>query len=138
MRSWPGSWPRLMTARHRRPNGPPDRLPRKAACPASAIPPRTVVCATGYGRTREVEMNHRTWLAQTDIYALGALDGDDLTAFETHLAVGCPECERQLVTAHEALTLLPHSLELIAPPPTVKARLLTQIAAETANPQPVT
>ena len=82
-------------------------------------------------------MNHEAWLAQADIYALGALDGDELTAFETHLAAGCPDCERQIVTTREALTLLPHSLELVAPPPTVKARLLTQIAAETAKPQPV-
>jgi anti-sigma-K factor RskA len=83
-------------------------------------------------------MNHEAWLEQADIYALGVLDGDELTAFEAHLAAGCPECERHIVTTREALTLLPHSLELVAPPPTVKARLLTQVAAETATPQPAT
>ena len=83
-------------------------------------------------------MNHEVWLAQADIYALGALDGDELTAFEAHLVAGCPECERHLVTTREALTLLPHSLELVTPPPTVKAQLLTQIAAETVQPPPVT
>jgi anti-sigma-K factor RskA len=83
-------------------------------------------------------MNHEAWLAQADIYALGALDGDELTTFEAHLVAGCPECERHIVTSREALTLLPRSLELVTPPPAVKARLLTQIAAEAAGPQPVT
>jgi anti-sigma-K factor RskA len=83
-------------------------------------------------------MGHEAWLAQADIYALGALDSDELTAFESHLAAGCPECERQIGTTREALTLLPHSVELVTPSPTVKARLLTQTAAETAKPQPVT
>jgi anti-sigma-K factor RskA len=83
-------------------------------------------------------MNHEAWLAQADIYALGALDGDELTAFEAHLAAGCPECERHIVTTREALALLPQALELVTPPPTVKERLLTQIAAETAKPQPIT
>ena len=83
-------------------------------------------------------MNHEVWLAQADIYALGALDGDELTAFEAHLVAGCLECERHLVTTGEALTLLPHSLELAMPPPMVKARLMSQIAAETVQPPPVT
>jgi anti-sigma factor RsiW len=86
----------------------------------------------------QVEMNHQDWLAQADIYALGALDGDELIAFEAHLAAGCPECEQHLRQTREALTLLPQALEPITPPPTVRARLLAQIAAEAALPQPVT
>ena len=31
-------------------------------------------------------MNHEEWIEQADIYALGALDGDELTQFEAHLA----------------------------------------------------
>jgi anti-sigma-K factor RskA len=83
-------------------------------------------------------MNHEAWLAQADIYALGALDGAELTAFEAHLAAGCPECERHIVTTREALTLLPHALELVTPPPTAKTQLLTRIAAETVSPPAVT
>ena len=82
-------------------------------------------------------MNHEDWLAQADIYALGALDGDELTAFEAHLAVGCPECEQYLLKTHEALTLLPYALEPVAPPSSIRARVLAQIAAETVRPQPV-
>ena len=83
-------------------------------------------------------MNHEDWLAQADIYALGALDGDDLVAFEAHLAAGCSECEDHIRKTREALTLLPRALEPIAPPPTVRARVLAQIDAEAARPQPVT
>jgi anti-sigma-K factor RskA len=77
-------------------------------------------------------MNHEDWLAQADVYALGALDGDELMAFEAHLAAGCPECEQHILKTREALTFLPQALEPVTPPPTVKARLLAQIAAEAA------
>jgi anti-sigma-K factor RskA len=77
-------------------------------------------------------MNHEDWLVRADIYALGALDGDELRAFEAHLAAGCSECEDHIRKTREALSLLPRALEPIAPPPTVKARVLAQIAAEAA------
>jgi anti-sigma-K factor RskA len=86
----------------------------------------------------QVDMNHQDWLAQADIYALGALDGDELIAFEAHLAAGCPECEQHLYKTREALTFLPQALEPVTPPPTVKARLLAQITAEAGIQQPVT
>ena len=60
-------------------------------------------------------MNHEEWLTQADIYALGALDGDELTAFEAHLATGCSECAQHLRTTREALTLLPRSLTSVPP-----------------------
>jgi anti-sigma-K factor RskA len=82
-------------------------------------------------------MNHDDWLAQADIYALGALEGDELIAFEAHLAAGCPECEQHIRKTREALTLLPHALEPVAPPSSIRARVLAQIAAEAASPQPV-
>jgi anti-sigma-K factor RskA len=83
-------------------------------------------------------MNHEDWLAQADIYALGALDGDELTAFEAHLAAGCPGCEEHIRKTREALTLLPRALEPVAPPPSVRARVLAQIAAEAGSQRPVT
>ena len=86
----------------------------------------------------QVDMNHQDWLAQADIYALGALDSDELLAFEAHLAAGCPECEEHLRQTREALTLLPRALEPITPPSTVRTRLLAQIDAEAATPHPIT
>jgi Anti-sigma-K factor rskA len=85
----------------------------------------------------QVDADHQDWLAQADVYALGALDGDELTVFEAHLAAGCQVCDAHLRRTREALTLLPHSLELVPPPAAVKARLLTRIA-EAAPPPPVT
>lgn len=83
-------------------------------------------------------MNHDEWLEQAEIYALGALDGEELTQFEAHLEAGCPECENRLRDTRETLTLLPRSLRLISPPADVKTRVLAQIAAtyDTAAPLP--
>ena len=36
------------------------------------------------------------------LYALGALDGDDLRAIEAHLETGCPECRADLARLGEA------------------------------------
>jgi anti-sigma-K factor RskA len=83
-------------------------------------------------------MNHEEWLPQAEIYALGALDGDELTAFEAHLTAGCPQCEQQIYTTREALTLLPRALTPVAPPLHVRTRLLEQIATEPSSAPPVT
>lgn len=83
-------------------------------------------------------MNHEEWLAQADIYALDALDGDDLAVFENHLAAGCPICERHLHATRQMLTLLPHSLPPVPPPAGVKERLLAQVPPERSQPQAVT
>jgi len=82
-------------------------------------------------------MNHEEWLAQADLYALGALDGAELMAFEAHLAAGCAECEQSILKTREALTLLPHALELVAPPPSLRARVLAEVDAEAISPPPV-
>jgi anti-sigma-K factor RskA len=73
-------------------------------------------------------MNHDEWLARADVYALDALDGQELREFEAHLAAGCEPCEAHLRETREALTLLPRSLAPVTPPPEIKSRLLTQIA----------
>lgn len=80
-------------------------------------------------------MNHSEWLERAEIYALGALDGEELRQFEAHLAAGCASCETRLRETREALTLLPRALAPVAPPPGARARLLNQIAAEGARPE---
>ncbi len=79
-------------------------------------------------------MNHSEWLERAEIYALGALDGEELGPFEVHLASGCPSCQNQIMEARETLTLLPRSLPPLHPPPGVRAKLLDQIEAEAARP----
>jgi hypothetical protein len=34
-------------------------------------------------------MEHEYWLDRTDIYALGALDGNELKGFQAHLGSNC-------------------------------------------------
>jgi anti-sigma-K factor RskA len=76
-------------------------------------------------------MNHEEWLERAEIYAVGALDEDELSQFEAHLASGCALCESHLVKSRETLLNLPRSLAPLEPPPRVKAELLKRIAPET-------
>ena len=75
-------------------------------------------------------MNHDAWIEQADVYALGALDGEELAQFEAHLATGCATCAERLREAREALTLLPRSLRLVPPPAVLRARVMEQVGAE--------
>jgi anti-sigma-K factor RskA len=70
---------------------------------------------------------HEYWDEQSEIFALGALDGRELKDFEAHLAAGCALCEAHLRDAREALNLLPRSLAPMKPPAEIKARLLDQL-----------
>ncbi len=64
-----------------------------------------------------------------DLYALGALEGEEKQRFETHLRA-CPSCQRDLAAARQRTALL----GLAAPPvvlsPTVKSTLMQKIHAE--------
>src|SRR5262245_61370831 len=73
---------------------------------------------------------HEYWREQSDIYALGALDGRELDDFEAHLATDCEICRAYLRETHETLKLLHRSLQPRTPPPAVKKRILHQIADE--------
>jgi anti-sigma-K factor RskA len=79
-------------------------------------------------------MNHDEWLERADIYALGALEGEELARFEAHLASGCAQCEAYLRETREVLNALPRSLALMEPPLATKARLLRQIGPATEVP----
>ena len=79
-------------------------------------------------------MDHQEWLERAETYAVGALDREELTQFEAHLAAGCPLCEERLRETRETLALIPGSLTPIDPPPSVKAGLLRRIAGEPALP----
>jgi anti-sigma-K factor RskA len=79
-------------------------------------------------------MNHDEWIERAEIYALGALDGEELTQFEAHLALDCPVCENRLRETRETLTLLPRSLPPIAPPSAIRESVLARIAAPSAPP----
>jgi anti-sigma-K factor RskA len=76
--------------------------------------------------------DHQYWREQGDLYALGALDGQELQEFETHLASRCAHCEAHVRATSETLTIMPQMLGPITPSGTVKARILDRIASEKA------
>ena len=77
-------------------------------------------------------MSHDAWIDQADVYAVGALDGEELAQFEAHLATGCATCAERLRDAREALTLLPRSLPAVPPPPALRARVLERVGGDRA------
>jgi anti-sigma-K factor RskA len=62
------------------------------------------------------------------VYAVGALDGEDLVAFERHLAEGCAQCATLVRESQEALERVV-AASPVAPPPDVRARLLARVEA---------
>jgi len=64
-----------------------------------------------------------------DLYALGALDGDEKQRFEAHLR-SCAACGQQLAAARQHTALLGLSAEPVNPPPHVKSSLMEKVKAE--------
>jgi anti-sigma-K factor RskA len=73
---------------------------------------------------------HEHWREQGEIYALGALDGEELTEFEAHLASGCKICEAYVRDTRETLAVLHRSLSPKTPPLAIKTRVLDQVAPQ--------
>jgi anti-sigma-K factor RskA len=68
-----------------------------------------------------------------DLYALGALDGDEKQALEAHLAA-CPACAQQVAAARQRTALIGLAAPAAAPRPQVKADLLARVKAERRSP----
>jgi anti-sigma-K factor RskA len=76
---------------------------------------------------------HPTREEDFDLYALGALVGEEKQAIETHIA-GCALCAQKLAEAQGRIALLALSAPPHSPPPQVRERLLRQVRAETRKP----
>ncbi len=63
-----------------------------------------------------------------DLYALGALEGDELAAIETHLAT-CADCAEKLAAARGRISLLAFAAPPVQPSPGVKESLMRQLSA---------
>lgn len=72
-------------------------------------------------------MSHEELLDLAEIYALGALDGDELAAYQAHLATGCAQCQARVSEASVALTDLPGDYQALTPPAAVKTRIFAEI-----------
>jgi anti-sigma-K factor RskA len=70
---------------------------------------------------------HPTREEDFDLYALGALDGDEKVAFETHLA-SCADCAQKLGEAMGRMSMLAFTAPATLPSPGVKERLMRQVA----------
>src|SRR5687768_11956546 len=74
-------------------------------------------------------MAHEEWLELADVYAAGALDGEELSRFEYHLTV-CPPCREYVIEIEVVLAEFPKALEPCFPSPEVKKCLLEKISDE--------
>jgi len=73
-----------------------------------------------------------------DLYALGALDGEEKQSLEVHLR-DCSYCQQQLVAARQRTALVGLAAPPVAPRPQVKAALMDKVRAEkqsAASPTP--
>ena len=77
---------------------------------------------------------HEHWHEKGEIYALGALDGQELKEFEAHLASGCAICEAYVRETRETLMLLHRTIAPVTPSASVKARVLDDIGREKVTP----
>lgn len=80
-------------------------------------------------------MTHEPFDTQAAAYALGALDGEERSAFERHLAAGCDRCQAMLRESAEALAALAAQLPPAPPPLEVRAALLQRIDANAVRRQ---
>ena len=78
--------------------------------------------------------DHDVFAELAAVYAVGALDGDDLVRFETHLAEGCQRCTRVLAESREALTRMALAEPPAPPPAEVKTALLARVREEEPRP----
>jgi len=65
-----------------------------------------------------------------DVYALDALDGEELTQFNAHLESGCTLCQARIRETTNALALVPGSLQPLTAPSAAKTRVFAEIDKE--------
>jgi anti-sigma-K factor RskA len=68
-----------------------------------------------------------------DLYALGALDGEEKQTLEVHLR-DCPHCQQQLAAARQRTALVGLAVPPVAPRPEIKAALMDKVRAEKRSP----
>jgi anti-sigma-K factor RskA len=76
-------------------------------------------------------MNRHVQPEDSDLHALGALDGEEKQALEAHLRL-CADCAREVEAARQRVALLGLAAPAQAPPARVKEELLRKVRAERA------
>jgi anti-sigma-K factor RskA len=75
---------------------------------------------------------HPTRDEDFDLYALGALEGDEKLAIESHISA-CADCASKLAEARGRISLLAFAAPQADPSPSIKERLMAQVHASRAN-----
>ena len=72
---------------------------------------------------------HEHWSDTLASYLLGALPEDERAEFESHLAE-CAPCREEAASLQVAVDVLPVAVPQVAPPPTVRARVMEIVESE--------
>ena len=81
-------------------------------------------------------MRHEPFTEWAALYTMGALDGEELTQFETHLAAGCLTCTSMLSELSAVVTTLAWAAPAVSPRPELREKLLTRVRTAQAPPVP--
>ena len=73
--------------------------------------------------------DHERWADSVASYLLGALPEEEASAFERHLA-DCPVCREEVEALELAAHALPSAVDPVAPPPSLKARIMAEVERE--------
>jgi hypothetical protein len=75
-------------------------------------------------------VRHEPFTEWVALYTMGALDGEELTQFETHLATGCLACTTLLSELSAVVTTLAWAAPAVSPRPELREKLLARVRLE--------
>jgi len=77
-------------------------------------------------------VKHEPFTEWAALYAMGTLDGEERTQFETHLATGCLACTTMLSELSEVVATLAWAAPAVSPRPELREKLLARVRTEQA------
>lgn len=75
-------------------------------------------------------VEHEPFTEWAALYAMGTLDGEELTQFETHLDSGCLTCTNMLADLSKVVATLAWAAPAISPRPELREKLLARVRTE--------
>jgi anti-sigma factor RsiW len=81
-------------------------------------------------------VNHELFTEWAALAALEALDGEERTRFEAHLATGCLACTTRLAELSAVVAALAWAAPAVSPRPEIREQLLARVRTEPTPPEP--
>ena len=81
-------------------------------------------------------VNHEPFTEWASLYAMAALDEEERTQFEAHLATGCLACTTMLSELSEVVAALAWAAPAVSPRPALREQLLARVRTEQVPPVP--